>query len=49
MIRNPGARSLILNLEPAIQAFAERFGRDHPETVKLTGFYRNLFRIWAEA
>jgi PKHD-type hydroxylase len=49
MIGNPGARTLIFDLEPAIQAFAERFGRDHPETVKLTGFYRNLIRTWAEA
>jgi PKHD-type hydroxylase len=49
MIRNRHARSLILDLEPAIQVLGERFGRDHPETVKLTGFYRNLIRIWAEA
>jgi PKHD-type hydroxylase len=49
MIRNPRARSLILDFESAIQALGERFGRDHPETVKLTGFYRNLIRSWAEA
>jgi PKHD-type hydroxylase len=49
MIRNPGARSLILDLESAIQVLGERFGRDHPETVKLTEFYRNLIRTWAEA
>jgi PKHD-type hydroxylase len=48
MIRNPHASSLIFDLEPAIQALAERFGRDHPETVKLTGFYRNLIRSWAD-
>jgi PKHD-type hydroxylase len=49
MIRNPHARSLILDLEPAIEVLGKRSGRDHPETVKLTGFYRNLIRIWAEA
>ena len=48
MIRNPRARSLLLDLEPAFQALGERFGRDHPETVKLAGFYRNLIRTWAE-
>jgi PKHD-type hydroxylase len=48
MIRNPRARSLILNLETAIQVLGERFGRDHPETVKLTGFYRNLIPTWAD-
>ena len=48
MIRKARIRSLILDLEPAIQALVERFGRDDPETVKLTGIYRNLIRTWAE-
>jgi PKHD-type hydroxylase len=26
----------------------ERFGRDDPETVKLTGIHRNLIRSWAD-
>jgi PKHD-type hydroxylase len=25
-----------------------RLGRDDPETVKLTGVYHNLIRVWAE-
>jgi PKHD-type hydroxylase len=48
MIRDARARSLILDLGTAVQAFVERFGRDDPETVKLTGIYRNLIRTWAE-
>ena len=48
MIRDACARSLILDFEPAIQALVERFGRDDPETVKLTGIYHNLIRTWAE-
>jgi hypothetical protein len=40
MIRDARARSLIL--DTAIQALVERFGRDHPETVKLTGICPNL-------
>jgi PKHD-type hydroxylase len=39
MIRDSRARSLILDLESAIQALGERFGRDDPETVKLTAIY----------
>jgi hypothetical protein len=50
MIRDARARSLIdLDLEPAVQALVERFGRDDPETVKLTGIHHNLIRSWANA
>ena len=48
MIRDARARSPILDLDTAIQAVVERFGRDYPETVKLTGIYHNLIRYWAE-
>jgi PKHD-type hydroxylase len=48
MIRDARVRSLVLDLNTAIQAPVERLGRDDPETVKLTGFYRNLIRNWAE-
>jgi PKHD-type hydroxylase len=48
MIRDAYARSLIFDLDTAIQALAERLGRDDPETVKLTGIYPNLIRSWAE-
>jgi PKHD-type hydroxylase len=48
MIRDAHARSLIFDLDTAIQSLAERLGRDDPETVKLTGIYHNLIRTWAE-
>jgi PKHD-type hydroxylase len=48
MIRDAHARSLIFDLDIAIQALVERLGRDDPETVKLTGIYHNLIRTWAE-
>ena len=48
MIRDSRARSLIFDLDTAIQALVERLGRDDPETVKLTGIYHNLIRYWAE-
>lgn len=48
MIRDAHARSLIFDLDTAIQALVERLGRDDPETVRLTGIYHNLIRYWAE-
>jgi len=49
MVRDAHARSLIFDLDAAIQALAERLGRNAPETVKLTGVYHNLIRYWADA
>jgi PKHD-type hydroxylase len=48
MIRDAHARSLIFDLDTAIQGLVERLGRDDPETVKLAGIYHNLIRYWAE-
>jgi PKHD-type hydroxylase len=48
MIRDAHARSLIFDLDTAIQRLVDRLGRDDPETVKLTGIYHNLIRYWAE-
>jgi hypothetical protein len=48
MVREVHARSLIFDLDTAIQALVERLGRDDPETVRLTGIYQNLIRYWAE-
>jgi PKHD-type hydroxylase len=48
MIRDGHVRSMIYDLDTAIQALVERLGRDDPETVKLTGIYHNLIRTWAE-
>jgi PKHD-type hydroxylase len=48
MIRDDRARSMIFDLDNAIQSLVERLGRDDPETVRLTGIYHNLIRYWAE-
>jgi PKHD-type hydroxylase len=48
MIRDGHARSLIFDLDSAIQGLGGRVGRDDPELVKLTGIYHNLIRCWAE-
>jgi PKHD-type hydroxylase len=48
MVRDAHARSLIFDLDTAIQVLVERLGRDDSETVKLTGIYHNLIRYWAE-
>jgi PKHD-type hydroxylase len=48
MIRDAQARSLIFDLDTAIQGLMARIGRDDPETVKLTGIYHNLIRHWSE-
>jgi PKHD-type hydroxylase len=48
MIRDAYARSMIFDLDTAIQSLVERIGRNDPETVKLTGIYHNLIRYWAE-
>lgn len=48
MVRDAQARSLIFDLDTAIQGLVGRLGNDDPETVKLTGIYHNLIRTWAE-
>jgi PKHD-type hydroxylase len=49
MIRDALARSMIFDLDQAIQGVAERLGLDAPETVKLSHVYHNLIRSHAEA
>ena len=48
MVRDGHARSLIFDLDTAIQGLVQRVGRDDPELVKLTGIYHSLIRCWAE-
>ena len=48
MIRDTQARTMIFDLDTAIQDLVKRLGRNDPETVKLTGIYHNLIRYWAE-
>jgi PKHD-type hydroxylase len=48
MIRDGHARSLVFDLDTAIQGLVARLGRDDADTVRLTGVYHNLIRYWAE-
>jgi PKHD-type hydroxylase len=47
MIRDDGARSLLFDLDTAIQRIASE-APEHPSAVQLTGVYHNLLRRWAE-
>jgi PKHD-type hydroxylase len=47
MVRDDGARTLLFDLDTAIQ----RLSADtpaHPSVLQLTGVYHNLLRRWAE-
>jgi PKHD-type hydroxylase len=48
MIRDDHARSLVFDLDSAIQGLLQRLDRNDPEVVQLTGIYHNLIRYWAE-
>jgi PKHD-type hydroxylase len=48
MIRDGHARSMIFDLDTAIQGLVARLGRNDADVVKLTGIYHNLIRCWAE-
>jgi PKHD-type hydroxylase len=48
MVRDTHARSMIFDLDSAIQGLVERLGRNDSQVVKLTGLYHNLIRYWAE-
>jgi PKHD-type hydroxylase len=48
MIRDGHARSMIFDLDNAIQGLVKRLGNGDAEVVKLTGIYHNLIRYWAE-
>lgn len=47
MIRDDGQRTLLFDLDVAIQALAGE-APGHPSAVPLTGVYHNLIRMWAE-
>jgi PKHD-type hydroxylase len=47
MIRDDGQRTLLFDLDTAIQALG-RDVPDHASVVQLTGLYHNLIRQWAE-
>jgi PKHD-type hydroxylase len=47
MVRDEGARTLLFDLDQAIQGLTSRHVADDPDLVKLTGVYHNLLRRWA--
>ena len=47
MVRDDGARTLLFDLDTAIQRLSARRAR-HPSVVQLTAVYHNLLRRWAE-
>ena len=48
MVRADAQRSLLYDLDNAIQALSARVGQGDPAVVSLAGTYNNLLRMWAE-
>jgi PKHD-type hydroxylase len=48
MIRADAQRSLLYELDNAVQALSPQVGQGDPSVVSLTGSYNNLLRMWAE-
>jgi PKHD-type hydroxylase len=49
MVRDDGARTILVDLDRSIQAIAADRGQDDPEVIRLTGLYHNLLRRWADS
>jgi PKHD-type hydroxylase len=48
MVRADTQRSLLYDLDNAIQAMSVKVGQGDPAAVSLAGIYNNLLRMWAE-
>lgn len=48
MVRADAQRSLLYDLDNAIQSLGLKVGQGDPEVVSLAGAYNNLLRMWAE-
>jgi PKHD-type hydroxylase len=48
MVRDEAARTVLFDLDQAVQSHARSHGLDHPLTVQLTGVYHNMIRLWAD-
>lgn len=48
MVRDAGARALLLDLDRAVQDLSQTVGAQAPPIVRLTGVYHNLLRRWAD-
>lgn len=47
MVRDEGQRSLLFDLDTAIQQTHQQLGAEHGTSVQLTGVYHNLLRRWS--
>ena len=48
MIRDDAKRTLLFDMDMAVQRLSGEIGLDHPSVVSLTGAYHNLLRMWAD-
>ena len=48
MVRDDNKRTLLFDMDMAIQALASDIGQGHAQVVALTGAYHNLLRMWIE-
>ena len=48
MIRDDAKRTLLFDMDMAVQQLAAQLGHGHAQVVSLTGSYHNLLRMWAE-
>jgi len=48
MVRDDGERTLLFDLDMAIQKLNTERGSENPSAVQFTGVYHNLLRRWAE-
>lgn len=48
LIRGDAQRTLLFDMDVAIQTLAAKTAQDDPAIVALTGTYHNLLRLWAE-
>lgn len=48
MVRSDEQRTLLHDLDQAIQALSAKVGQGDPSVVQLAGTYHNLVRLWAE-
>jgi PKHD-type hydroxylase len=48
LVRDDAKRTLLFDMDLAIQKLAQTAGQDDPSIVSLTGAYHNLLRLWAE-
>jgi PKHD-type hydroxylase len=47
LVPEDSRRTLLFDMDMAIQRTAERVGQDDPELITLTGCYQNLLRMWS--